>query len=295
LRPARCAARTLRPPDEARRITTIDFEPTPQLARIRVFPFKSLDGVDVLRSLVLPSGALWRDREIAFFDERGGFVNGKRNEKVHALRVRYDERLTQAHFTSTLLDDRFSYAFADTLTDLELWLERHFEQRILGRRNDAAGFPDDTNAPGPTIVSTATLEAVAGWVPGVDVPAIRDRLRSNLEVSGVPAFWEDRLYANAGDAVAFRVGDVAFAGTNPCARCVVPSRDARSGRPTPGFAKLVAERRAATLPAWANRARFDHYYRLAGNTRCAPAQGGKSIAVGDELTLCDVSIVQREA
>jgi uncharacterized protein YcbX len=288
LRRGRCAARTPRPPDETRRITTTDFEPTPQLARIRVFPFKSLDGVDVSRSLVLPSGALWRDREIAFFDERGEFVNGKRNAKVHALRVRYDGRLTQADFTSTLLDERFSYAFTDTFADLERWLERHFQQRVFGRRDNEAGFPDDTEAPGPTIVSTATLETVAAWIPDLDVAALRDRLRTNLEVSGVPAFWEDRLYAEAAAAVDFAVGDVAFKGTNPCARCVVPSRDALSGRPTPGFAKLVAERRATTLPTWANRARFDHYYRLAVNTRGVPARMGKTIAVGDRLTLSDV-------
>jgi hypothetical protein len=71
----------------------------------------------------------------------------------------------------------------------------------------------------------------------------------------------------------------------------VPSRDASTGRPTPGFAKLVADRRAATLPAWANRARFDHYYRLAGNTRRAPAQLGESIAVGDEVTIADACAV----
>ena len=159
------------------------------------------------------------------------------------------------------------------------------EQRIFVRRDRESGFPDDTKAPGPTIVSTATLETVASWIAGLDAGSIRDRLRSNIELGGTAAFWEDRLYAEAGDVVAFRVGEVAFEGTNPCARCIVPSRDAHSGEPTPGFAKRVAEQRAATLPAWANRSRFDHYYRLAGNTRCASGQAGKMLAVGDAVSL----------
>ena len=222
---------------------------------------------------------------MAFFDEEGGYVNGKRNVKIYALGVRFDDRLTTAHFTSTLLDERFSFAFDGATTELEVWLGRHFEQRIFVRRDRDAGFPDDTKAPGPTIVSTATLETVATWIAGLDAGAMRDRLRSNLELSGAPAFWEDRLFGDAGDVVAFRVGEVGFQGTNPCARCIVPSRDARSGEPTPGFAKRVAEGRAATLPPWANRSRFDHYYRLAGNTRPAPGQAGKTLAVGDAVRL----------
>ena len=274
-----------------RPIETSD-DTTARLTRIRVFPFKSLDAVDVVRSTILPSGALWRDREIALFDEAGGYVNAKRNAKVHALRVRFDDGLTTAYFTSTSLGERFTFAFDEATTELELWLERHFEQRIFARRDREAGFPDDVKAPGPTIVSTATLETVATWIAGLDVGSIRDRLRSNLELSGAPAFWEDRLYAEAGNVVAFRVGEVAFEGTNPCARCIVPSRDAHSGEPTPGFAKRVAEQRAATLPAWANRSRFDHYYRLAGNTRCAPGQAGKMLAVGDAVRLQALSSVE---
>ncbi len=234
---------------------------------------------------MLPSGALWRDRELAFFDEAGGIVNGKRNPKIHALHVRFDDRLTTAHLTSNLLDEHYSFAFDEATAEFEVWLGRHFDQRIFVRRDRDGGFPDDAKAPGPTIVSTATLETAATWIAEIDAGSMRDRLRSNLELGEAPAFWEDRLYGDAGDVVAFRVGEVAFEGTNPCARCIVPSRDALTGEPTPGFAKRVAERRAATLPIWANRSRFDHYYRLAGNTRAAPGQAGKTLAVGDAVRL----------
>jgi hypothetical protein len=161
------------------------------------------------------------------------------------------------------------------------------------RRDENGGFPDDGNAPGPTVVSTATLAAVASWFPGLDVDSVRRRLRANVEIDGVPAFWEDALFGAAGDAVPFQLGAVELAGTNPCQRCIVPSRDPESGEPLPAFAKHVAERRAETLPPWAERTRFDHFYRLAVNTRAAPNQAGRAIRVGDSLVRGEIVAARR--
>ena len=137
----------------------------------------------------------------------------------------------------------------------------------------------------PTIVSTATLAAVAAWFPGLSVDSVRRRLRTNIEVDGVPAFWEDVLYAAAPAVVPFRIGAVTFVGSNPCQRCVVPSRDPDTGAALPAFSKRVAEQRAATLPDWAERTRFDHFYRLAVNTRIVPQQSGQVVRVGDVLSV----------
>ncbi len=250
---------------------------------MRVFPFKSLAPAEVGSVRVLESGALQHDREYAFFDARASYVNGKRDERIHALDVTYDRELTTARFTSRPSGETFAFAFGDEPADFERWLERHFERQISVRRDAHAGFPDDMRASGPTIVSTATLATVAGWFPELDTASVRDRLRANIEIDGVPAFWEDRLFGDAGDRPEFRIGTVTIGGSNPCARCVVPSRDARTGVPTNAFAKTIAERRAATLPPWANRARFDHYYRLAVNTNIAAAEAGKTISVFDTL------------
>ena len=62
-------------------------------------------------------------------------------------------------------------------------------------------------------------------------------------------------------------------GTNPCQRCVVPTRDSLTGAASSGFATEFARRRAATLPPWADRRRFDHFYRLTVNTRLASWPG----------------------
>jgi uncharacterized protein YcbX len=254
------------------------------VARLRVFPFKALPGADVHAAALTLRGGLRRDREFALFDETG-YINGKRNADVHALRVWYDDTLGSATFTSVLNGERFVFDLEDGPRELEAWLARHFGKRVSVRRESDGGFPDDTTAPGPTIVSTATLALIATWFPGLDTDSVRSRLRTNIEVDGVPAFWEDRLFAAAGTTVPFEVGETLLEGTNPCQRCVVPSRDPDTGSTIAGFAKRVAERRAATLPAWADRSRFDHFYRLTVNTRPAPAQVGRSIRVRDAVTI----------
>jgi uncharacterized protein len=256
---------------------------TPLVARLRVYPFKSLDGVDVGEATLVERGALRYDRAFALAGAGGDFVNGKREPRVHELRVGYDADLTRAMFVSPRIETPQAFVFGADPAQLTAWLTRHFEREIALQCDLAGGFPDDTKAPGPTVISTATLIEVASWFPGLTADDVRRRLRANIEVDGVPAFWEDGLFAAAGDVVAFRAGGVVLAGTNPCARCIVPSRDALTGAPLPGFSKIVSERRKATLPRWAERSRFDHFYRLSLNTQAAPGQTGRAIRVGDTI------------
>lgn len=255
----------------------------PIVARLTLYPFKSLDGVDVAAATLIDAGALRLDRAFALVDEQGAFVNGKREPRVHELRIAYAAELGSAVFTSPRLTSGLTFVFDEDPGRLATWLSRHFERPISLRSNSAGGFPDDTKASGPTVVSTATLIEVASWFPGLTPDSVRRRLRANIEIDGVPAFWEDSLFTVAGAVVAFRVGDVIFEGTNPCARCVVPSRDPSTGAVLPAFAKTIAQRRAATLPVWAERSRFDHFYRLTVNTRADAMYGGRSIHVGDSV------------
>jgi uncharacterized protein YcbX len=258
----------------------------PFVARLRVYPFKSLDGTDVAAATFVDGGGLRWDRAFALVDAAGEFVTAKRDPLVHRLRVTCDEALARATFVSELTRDRFAFRFADAPDALEAFLARHFGRAVRLRRDDAGGFPDDPRAPGPTVVSLATLDTVASWFEGMTADDVRLRLRTNIEIGGVPAFWEDRLFGPAGTLRPFRVGAALLAGTNPCARCVVPSRDARTGEPLAAFPKRVAELRAATLPAWADRSRFDHFYRLTVNTRTLSADG--PIRVGDAVELADM-------
>lgn len=117
------------------------------------------------------------------------------------------------------------------------------------------------------------------------VASIRERLRTNLDISGLAPFGEDALYAQAGEPVPFRIGDVTFEGTNPCQRCLVPTRDPETGEAFPAFTKTVSVRREQTLPSFAERSRFDHFYRLAVNTCACAGEVGKRVTVGDPVEL----------
>ena len=113
----------------------------------------------------------------------------------------------------------------------------------------------------------------------------RLRFRANLEIGGVPPFWEDRLFGPPETVVPFQIGDVIFHGVNPCQRCVVPPRDPETGDPLPDFSSIFRARRELTLPEWADRARFNHFYRLAVNTRVPASQAGHTLSVGDQVLI----------
>jgi uncharacterized protein YcbX len=253
---------------------------TPHLARILIYPIKALDGVEVGASEVLASGALAEDRRFAMFDESGKYVNGKRHARVHLLRSSYDLatkrlKLWAADSPSAVFDVQSERGA------LERWLSGFFGFPVSFRENKDAGFPDDTESPGPTVISTATLGEIGLWFD-LSVEQMRARFRSNLEIDGVPAFWEDRLYAQAGTPVRFSVGAVEFDGINPCQRCAVPPRDPVTGEGVPDFMKRFMELRKRKLPEWADASRFNHYYRIAVNTRLAGNRPGE-VKVSDGI------------
>ncbi|MEK6260706.1 MAG: MOSC domain-containing protein, partial [Planctomycetota bacterium] len=105
-------------------------------------------------------------------------------------------------------------------------------------------------------------------------------------VEGVEPFWEDRLFRadSTHPLQPFRIGSVMFEGTNPCQRCVVPSRDPSTSEVWPEFARRFAELREQHLPLWATRERFNHFYRLTTNTRGVGSSGGL-IRVGYSVEL----------
>ena len=234
------------------------------LAGIRIFPVKSLHAVSRADARIV-AGTLENDRRFALFDEEGRVVNAKRTDRIHSVRLPGDLEASRSK-----LERDLSEHFLFTV---------HLDERAEG------GFPDDENAPGPTIVSTATLAAVASWFPPLTVDNVRRRFRANLEIDGVPAFWEDRLFGEPETIVRFTIGDVAFEGVNPCQRCVVPTRDPISGEKWPEFQRIFRERREQTLPEWTARSRFDHFYRLAVNTRIPASENTKALRVGDSVAL----------
>ncbi|MGQ0572556.1 MAG: MOSC domain-containing protein [Armatimonadota bacterium] len=254
------------------------------MSRIAIFPIKALDGLLVGEAPIRAGGGLAGDREFAIFDESGRAVNGKRNARVHALRASYD---LGARVVSLATEGTTSSPFHldDDRARLEAWLADYFGFAVHLRHDTHHGFPDDSMYFGPTIVCTETLLEVTSWFPGFELDAVRQRFRANLELGGGGRFWEDRLVARDDATVAFRVGDVQLEGTVPWPRCAVPTRDPRTGATDPTFQKTFSDHRRATLPPWAPRSRFDHFYRLCVGTRVPASEAGKVLRVGDSVTI----------
>ena len=273
----------------------------PRLTGVRLHPIKSLDAVSVAEARIGPGGGLEHDRAWALFSVDGRWVNGKRTAAMHLIRASYAPDLSSV--TLAVPGDRRkiparTFPFPGGAEDAAEWFSVYFEQQILVR-HAPEGFPDDTIANGPTIISTASLQTVTGWFPGLTLDAVRQRFRTTLEIDSadvaakaasanghLPAFWEDQLYGeDERSVVRFRIGEVNFEGSNPCARCPVPARDAQTAAEITGFQKRFSDLRRETLPPWAPAARFDHFYRLAVNTRVAPTEVGKPLRLGDPLNL----------
>ena len=257
----------------------------PTISKLFIYPIKSLDRVELEQVSVLKSGALKRDREFAIFDESNHFVNGKRNARVHALRSEFDLQADTISLHIQGTDQSTTFHLEKEQEALKRCLSDYFGIPVELKQDLDMGFPDDTVSPGPTIVSTATLEAIASWYPGLDVDEVRLRFRNNIEISGVPAFWEDQLFAKSDEPVHFQIGDVQLMGINPCQRCVVITRNSQTGEAYPNFQKTFVAQRQSTLPEWVERSRFNHFYRLAINTQLAPTEAGKTISIGDELKI----------
>lgn len=251
-----------------------------RVALITIYPVKSLDGIDVPNAQVQSSGALQYDRRWAMIDGQGNFVNAKRTPRIHDLAAEFDlarDRITVGRRGQPVAG---TFSLIHQVEELNRWLSGFFGFEIRLVENTDVGHPDDLQAPGPTVLSTETLHAVASWFDQELAPA-RRRFRANIELATPAAFWEDRLFGPADQVIRFRIGQVLFEGSNPCARCVVPSRDPDTGEVIPKFAAEFARRREETVPLGAARARFDHFYRLSVNSRLASA-GGR-ISVGDEV------------
>jgi hypothetical protein len=254
------------------------------LSRIVIYPIKSLDGVGVKSARITSAGILEHDRVYAIMDAEGRVVNGKRTDRVHRIRCGYSEDFEEVHMWTADDPRPVAFTFAD-LGPLEAWLAGVFDFPIRLAISHEGGFPDDTAASGPTITSEASLKEVAGWFPELPAAGMRARFRANLELGGCEAFAEDRLFGADGERKAFRIGDVRLLGHNPCQRCVVPTRDPLSGERAPMFQKRFAEKREQTLPSWAARERFNHYYRFALNTSVPASEAGKVLTVGAPIEI----------
>ncbi|MDP9339063.1 MAG: MOSC N-terminal beta barrel domain-containing protein, partial [Acidobacteriota bacterium] len=244
----------------------------PRLTRIQVHPIKTLDPVEVQSTVIGPTGSLKFDRAWALHSLDGRIISATRVPAMHLIRATYSpdfSRVTLAVPTHPENIEPTTFAFPADTKPAATWFSKFLNLPVMVR-HDPKGIPDDLIAGGPTVISTASFDTVAAWFPGMSIAEARLRFRANLELDGVPAFWEDQLFgAELRSVVRFRLGEVAFEGSYPCIRCPNPARDPRTGEDMAGFQKRFTQLRRQQLPSWTHADRFEHFYCLATTTRIA--------------------------
>lgn len=254
----------------------------PVLKNIIIYPVKALDGIQVDEAAITSKGALQFDRRFALTDADGKFINGKKYPAVHLLHAEYN--LDEMYIMLSVKNNSEQYFFSLTEQQSEIakWFSNYFSKEVKFVENDLSGFPDDTDAYGPTVVSLASIKEAATWF-NFEIEETIKRFRPNLIIDNVPPFWEDSLYGEVGENNHFKIGAVTLLGVNPCNRCSVPARNPENADVFPDFQKIFMEMREKTLPDFAVKNRFNHFYKFCLNTETPLTEAGKKIHIGDKV------------
>ena len=253
------------------------------LSKIFIYPIKALPGVPVDKVSITAGGSLKNDRRWAMFDKNGKAINGKNNNKVFLLKAEFDLNNEQVTF-NTGEPSALKFDLADT-KPLATYLSEQLNTSVRLLENRDNGFPDDPEAYGPTLISEASLLEVQSWFPRLSLAEIRARFRVNLEVSGVPAFWEDKFFVSGQQPKTALLGNVLIEATNPCARCSVPTKTPTTGKKNSQFYQTFVANREAKKTPWTDADCFDHWYRLSINTKVALSENKKNIHLGDTVSI----------
>jgi len=256
------------------------------LSKILIFPIKSFDPLEVEEVEITPCGTLEWDRRFAFFRKRDGkIISRKWEKKLYEIRTRFflDKGKVIFRFRNIKKEFKFSQ-----IKDIEDFISSILGYEVVLKEDSCRGFPDDLEAYGPTVVTRSTIVEVGKWF-GIDEKESRLRFRTNLELDGknLPPFWEDRLYGKKGEIIWFKIGNVKIGGVNPCRRCPIPTKHPITGEELKDFKKLFEELRKKTLPPWAEKSRFDTYYRLTVNTIIPLEEAGKILKVGAKFSFAE--------
>ncbi len=312
----------------------------PYLAGITIYPVKSLDGLGLAEATVLPSGGLMHDRRWRLVDDEGAVVSAKKNARFHGIRATFQIEGIEGSRSDFKEGNNFVTLSVDEcvpgdLSSLEEetfplvpgrdgpcgWLSEALATDVLLQERFDGGFPDDRDAPGPTLISHESLNEVARWFSWTTAEA-RRRFRMNIEVAteqndengeigsqdlGMKVqgpFWEDSLACpfsaescaeadavgffepehHVGDPCLFQIGAVVFQAVGVCRRCVVPERNSFTGEISHLFRDRFEAFRLRRLPPNVEASGWSDFYCLGINTQLKSCP--KSIEVGQQFRIC---------
>ena len=261
-----------------------------------VYPVKGLDRMSVDSISINSAGTFEHDREYALLspeddtviedrvDSVGKTFNGKEIDHTHEVASEFDPDTTVLTLTNRAEGTQYRFDLESERDRASEWFTEFVGEPVKLRHREPPSFIDRPKL-GPSVISTGSLEEVASWFDGMTVDGARIRLRPNIEIGGVAPFWEDRFLGE--NPSGFNVNRTRFDGAEACARCVVPSRDPDTGEPIADFQQRFATRREETLPDWAPREEFEHFFTVMLITDVPEESCGDTLSVGDEVTVRD--------
>lgn len=256
----------------------------PCVKEIRIYPIKSLDPVEVQQADI-GIHSLKYDRNFALLGEDGRFINGKRTGLVNQLKASYDLENQFVFLSRRGEEDIQKFELKPDNPEFIGYLEDFFGMKLLLLQNFKGELMDIPTHSSVTVVSTATLLSLQNDMKDHTLEDLRLRFRANIEIDGVEAFWEERLFRTPGIGVRFTVGEVEMIGVSPRARCNVPPRDPMNGETDKTFIKKMMESRMSSLPTDSTLLQYGNTYQLTVNTYLSPDQAGKTIKIGDPVEI----------
>jgi uncharacterized protein YcbX len=256
----------------------------PLLSRIRIYPIKALDPVE-LQEAEVGVHSLRYDREFAMITHDRRYMNSKRSGKVNQLKATYDLPNYRVYLAPRAGGVTDSFHLLNDKGKLEEYLESFFGEPISLAHSEHGQLMDIPTASSVTLVSEASLLSLHTAFPDLSPEDLRLRFRATLELTGVDPYWEESLVGSPGVGTRIQVGEVEMITVSPRARCNVPPRDPMTGITDKTFVKRMMKQRESTLPENSHLPEYGNFYHLTINTYLPQSQKGKWLRVGDELTV----------
>lgn len=258
----------------------------PYIKRIRIYPVKSLDPIEV-QEAEIGIRSLKNDRAFAMLAEDGRFVNGKRTGLVNTLKAEYDLEQMTIKLGKRSESSRSVFELKENNEELNAYLSDYFDMKVFLLHRTKGELMDIPGASSVTIVTEASLESLQIDLKQKSLEDLRLRFRTNIEMGGVDPYWEENLFNSPGVGMRFKLGNVDMIGISPRARCNVPPRDPHTGETDKAFVKKMILSRERNLPENSKIKMYGSAYHLTVNTYVPETEKGKKIRVGDKIEIIE--------
>lgn len=258
-----------------------------KISKLRIYPIKSLGHVEV-EETEIGIYSLVNDRLFAMVDENGRYMNGKRNWRVNQLKTEFDLSNKLVWFSDKNGDERKRFELKEGNVELDNYLSDFFDTKLKLLQNEKGGFMDIPKASSLTVVSESSLNLLQKDLDKHSLENMRLRFRTNVELSGVDAYWEEELFHQQEVGMRFKMGEVEMIGVSPRARCNVPPQNPDSGEMDYSFVKSMVQSRQNHVASVNRLLKFGRApYFLTVNVFLPETEVGKKLKLGDEIEILE--------